>query len=189
MIPNIWENITKLYYCEFCSVADLLPPANVVCKGYIFTGVCDSVKGGHAWLLPGGMRGCSGGACVVFAGGMRDFCRGACVVFARGGVRRIRRDTVNERAVRILLECILVQIKKITPFCVDWVLSVWERRIISTNTVRVHRSWILWSLQWTHRPRTPCPEPHVVAHSAAPPVYRSSGYTPHLQGKHKGYFS
>ena len=25
-----------------------------------------------------------------------------------GGVRRIRRDTVNERAVRILLECILV---------------------------------------------------------------------------------
>ena len=39
---------------------------------------------------------------MVFAGG------GACVVFARGGVRRIRRDTVNERAVRILLECILV---------------------------------------------------------------------------------
>ena len=25
-----------------------------------------------------------------------------------GGVRRIRRDTVNERAVRILVECILV---------------------------------------------------------------------------------
>ena len=25
-----------------------------------------------------------------------------------GGVHRIRRDTVNERAVRILLECILV---------------------------------------------------------------------------------
>ena len=36
------------------------------------------VAGGHAWL----------------AGG--------------GGVHRIRRDTVNERAVRILLECILV---------------------------------------------------------------------------------
>ena len=33
--------------------------------------------------------------------GVRGFFRG-------GGVRRIRRDTVNERAVRILLECILV---------------------------------------------------------------------------------
>ena len=58
----------------------------------------------------GGMCGCSGGACVVFSqgayvvfpgGGMHDFSWG-------GGMRRIRRDTVNERAVRILLECILV---------------------------------------------------------------------------------
>ena len=59
--------------------------------------------GGHVWLL--------GGACVVapgggghawfLPGGMRGFCRG-------GGVHRIRRDTVNERAVRILLECILI---------------------------------------------------------------------------------
>ena len=40
------------------------------------------VAGGHAWLW-GGVRGCR-------------------------GMRRIRRDTVNERAVRILLECILV---------------------------------------------------------------------------------
>ena len=38
------------------------------------------------------------GGCVWLAG--------ACVVV--GGVHRIRRDTVNERAVRILLECILV---------------------------------------------------------------------------------
>ena len=30
------------------------------------------------------------------------------MVFPGGGMRRIRRDTVNERAVRILLECILV---------------------------------------------------------------------------------
>ena len=34
--------------------------------------------------------------------------RGACVVALGGGVHGIRRDTVNERAVRILLECILV---------------------------------------------------------------------------------
>ena len=36
----------------------------------------------------------------------------ACVknsVHGGGGVRRIRRDTVNERAIRILLECIPVQ--------------------------------------------------------------------------------
>ena len=31
---------------------------------------------------------------------------GACM--AEGGMREIRRDTINERAVRILLECILV---------------------------------------------------------------------------------
>ena len=63
-----------------------LPPANVVCEGYVFTPVCDSVNrggmcgcsgrggvhgcsqggmhgcpGGRVWLLPGGMCGCSGG--------------------------------------------------------------------------------------------------------------------------------
>ena len=83
-------------------------------------------QGGHAWFLPGGMCGFSqgevcmvfsGGACKVFPGGACVvFPRGACVVFPgeacmvfpRGGVRRIRRNTVNERAVRILLECILV---------------------------------------------------------------------------------
>ena len=32
--------------------------------------------GGHAWLLRGGMRGCSGGACVVAPGGVRGCCRG-----------------------------------------------------------------------------------------------------------------
>ena len=52
----------------------LLPPANEVCGGYVFTGVCHSVHRG------GGMRGCTGGgfirgACVVLFGG-------ACVVFS-----------------------------------------------------------------------------------------------------------
>ena len=71
---------------------------------------------GHAWLqgkcvvsrgcvwLPGGMCGCQGVCMVV--GGMHG-CRGACMVVG-GGMHRIRQDTVNERAVRILLECILV---------------------------------------------------------------------------------
>ena len=46
------------------------------------------------------------GACMVFSG------EGACVVFSGGvvfsGDHAWLRDTVNERAVRILLECILV---------------------------------------------------------------------------------
>ena len=45
------------------------------------------------------MRGFIWGACVVLFGG-------ACMVFS---VFRIQSDTVNERAVRILLECILVK--------------------------------------------------------------------------------
>ena len=59
----------------------LLPPANEVCEGYVFTGVCLSTGGGRAWWQ-GGMRG--------------------------AGMCGIRWDTVNERAVPILLECILV---------------------------------------------------------------------------------
>ena len=65
--------------------------------------------GGHAWLLPGeacvvalgGMRGCSGRACVVALGGHAWLLPGGEVCVGYG-------DTVNERAVRILLECILV---------------------------------------------------------------------------------
>ena len=70
-----------------------LLPANEVCKGYVFTGVCLST-GGHVWLLPGGggMCGCSWGgmcgfirgACVVLFGGMHGFIWGACVVLFRG---------------------------------------------------------------------------------------------------------
>ena len=99
--------------------------------------VAGGVRGcgeGHMWLQ-GGMCGCPG-ACVV-ARGMHG-CQGVCMVVggmhgggenvvARGGMvvgrcawlpgghvcggegmRRIRRDTVNERAVCILLECSLV---------------------------------------------------------------------------------
>ena len=78
-------------------------------------------RGGHVWLLPGGcMVAPRGGMCGCSRGGvgMHGFCWGACMVFAGGhvwflpgGVHRIRRDTVNERVVRILLECILVDTK------------------------------------------------------------------------------
>ena len=125
-------------------------PANEVCEGYVFTGVCLSTRGGGvrgcsrgeghawllrgcAWLLPGGMRGCSpgmcvvapgghawllggvcgcsgGGACVVALGGACMVAAGGCVVAPGGHAWDTTRygDTINERAVRILLECILV---------------------------------------------------------------------------------
>ena len=88
----------------------------------------------HAWL-PGGMHGCQG--VYMVAGGHAWLPQGACVVAERvcmvaggyawlpggvcgcvgghvwwlggGGMHGIRRDMVNERAVRILLECILVE--------------------------------------------------------------------------------
>ena len=62
--------------------------------------------GGRAWLLQGGV-------CVVAPGGYAWLLQGACVVAPGGGggcawdTTRYG-DTVNERAVRILLECILV---------------------------------------------------------------------------------
>ena len=80
--------------------------------------VCGAGEGGLCGAGGGGMHGAGGvcgarvcvwcwGACVV-PGGVRGV--GACVVLGgAGGVRGIRRDTVNERAVRILLECILVR--------------------------------------------------------------------------------
>ena len=101
-------------------------------------GVRGCSGGGHAWLLRGGMRGCSGGMrgcswgeCMVSLGGhawlllggvwllpggmhgcsgVCGFSGGACVVAPGGHVWDTTRyaDMVNERAVHILLECILV---------------------------------------------------------------------------------
>ena len=102
---------------------EFLPPANEVCEGYVFTGVCLSTGGMRAWLLTGG--------CMVAPGGHAWLLRGACMVSPRGGMRGCSggghawllpggggcawdmtryRDTVNERAVCILLEFILVNI-------------------------------------------------------------------------------
>ena len=75
----------------------------------IFSEACvkNSVHGGHAWQ--GGMHG----------GGVHG--RGACVVvgtcMAGGGhAWQILRDTVNERAVHILLECILMPFELVLSF-------------------------------------------------------------------------
>ena len=86
-VHNITENILiddryKTIYgpvkreCYFCRVIEsnerrlkssvtFLPPANEVCEGYVFTGVCLSTGGGVHGCSRGGMRGCSRGACVV----------------------------------------------------------------------------------------------------------------------------
>ena len=81
-------------------------------QGNIFTPVCHSVHrggmhgcswgGGHVWLLQGGMHGCSGGHAWLLPGGMHGCSWGA------WDMTRYR-DMINERAVRILLECILVR--------------------------------------------------------------------------------
>ena len=67
----------------------LLPPANEVCKGYVFTGVRGCSRGGG-----GGMHGFFRGVvCMVFSaegmhcffrGGVCGFFWGACVVFSGG---------------------------------------------------------------------------------------------------------
>ena len=52
------------------SYGHLLPPANEVCEGYVFTGVCLSTPGGACMVLfVGGMHGFIRGACVVLFGG------------------------------------------------------------------------------------------------------------------------
>ena len=105
---------------------EFLPPTNEVCEGYVFTHVCvhrghvwqgglawqgACLVGGHAWqgaCMVGGICGKGNmhsreGACV--AGGVGG--RGACMAHMppRQILRLLR--TVNERAVRILQECIL----------------------------------------------------------------------------------
>ena len=96
---------------EACMVA---PGGVGGCSG----GVCVVAPVGHvwlllegcAWLLLGGMCGCSRGACMVAPGGCVWLLWGVCMVALVGHAWDMKRygDTVNERAVCILLECILV---------------------------------------------------------------------------------
>ena len=77
-------------------------------------GTCVVAGGGHVWLRQGGMCGCWWGACMVGGrGGMvvggYVWQRGVCM--AKGGHAwdtTTYGDTINERVVRILLECIVV---------------------------------------------------------------------------------
>ena len=75
-----------------------------------FGGVCMVLfGGGHAWFHLGGMHGFIRGGMVLFRGGHAWFYSGGHAWFFQ--FFRIQWDTVNERAVRILLECILVLFK------------------------------------------------------------------------------
>ena len=77
-------------------------------------GGCAWLLPGGAWLLPEGVHGCcQGGMCGCSGGDMRGCSWGGMHGCSRGGHAwdMIRYgDTINERVVRILLECILVSI-------------------------------------------------------------------------------
>ena len=89
------------------------------CRGHAWQGVC-AVGGmhgkGHAWWGTCVVGGMCGRGHAWQEGGMHDW--GTCMVGGHAwqgarhtcSPRQILRDTVNERAVRILLECILVYI-------------------------------------------------------------------------------
>ena len=78
-IPRVFQ-----YFIAF------LPPANEVCEGYVFTGVCLSTPGGGGvhGFIQGGMHGfIQGGIHGFIQGGMRGFIQGGIHGFIQGGMR------------------------------------------------------------------------------------------------------
>ena len=111
-------------------------------------GACMVLSGGACVVFPGGVHGFFRGACMVFFWGVcMVFSGGACMVFSggRGGVHRIRRDTVNERAVRILLEWNAFLLLECLPFVNACFWSVFLRACAAI---------FCWSPLHFHRP---CP--------------------------------
>ena len=126
-IYSLWTQLLHLHALEL----RLLPPATKLGQGNIFRSVCQQFcpQGGHAWFYSGGCAWFYLGGVWFYSGGMHGFIPGVCgfipgghewfhsgghAWFYSGGhvwffqFFRIQWDTVNERAVRILLECILV---------------------------------------------------------------------------------
>ena len=66
--------------------AILLPPANEVCEGYVFTGVCLSTLGGIRGFIRGHVWFYSGGCAWFYLGDMHGFIWGVCVVLFVGHV-------------------------------------------------------------------------------------------------------
>ena len=108
---QIKSSDTKIMYCLFPSFS-FLPPATKLGQGYVFTRVCVSVNGGGLGLCPGGVS-------VPQGSGL---CPGGCLCHGDPPYG-------NERAVRILLECILVETLSYL-FCRD--LSVFHLRLVLT---------------------------------------------------------
>ena len=77
----LWRGRYASYWNAF-----LLPPATKLGQGNIFRSVCQQFcpQGGHAWLLGGGMCGCTRGGMRGFIRGVRGFIRGACMVLFGG---------------------------------------------------------------------------------------------------------
>ena len=130
-VNHVQESSPRSLVKQWCVLTNTsLPPANVVCEGYVFTPVSDSVNGGGACVVArgacmvapggvgmrgcsGGMRGCSGGCAWLLWGGVRGCSQGgmcgcsrdgwgACVIATRGvrawllqggGMCGIQRDT------------------------------------------------------------------------------------------------
>ena len=91
-------------------------------RGFIWGGVHGFIWGGHAWFYWGGMHG-------FIPGGRAWFFQ----------FFRIQWDTVNERAVRILLECILVFDVSVSNFCFNRrpFTSTTKYREVSTGMKRL----------------------------------------------------
>ena len=121
MVAPRGEHAWLLWGCvRGCSIGACMVARG--CVWLLLGGACMIAPRGCVWLLlggrcvvapgvacvvapgRGGMHGCSGGACVVAA-------RGAWLLPGGGACDTTRYgDTINERAVRILLECILVDL-------------------------------------------------------------------------------
>ena len=98
-----WLILLRNWLLSISLCFPFLPPANEVCEGYVFTGVCLSIRGGMRGFiqgacvvlfrgacmvfLGGGMHGFIGGACVVLFGGVRGFIQGGMRGFIWGGMR------------------------------------------------------------------------------------------------------
>ena len=111
----------RLLYSQDSSASSLLPPANEVCEGYVFTRVCLSAGRGVSRPKPrggwgvwqGGSPGPHGeGGWGVWRGGLQAHTRGRLCPGLGGIPACTEADTPSRRlplrAVRIVLECILV---------------------------------------------------------------------------------
>ena len=111
----------RLLYSQDSSASSLLPPANKVCEGYVFTRVCLSTGRGSPGQNPGEVEGSGWGGLQAHKGGVDGSGGGGSpsthpgeVVSRPGGVSQhaLRQTPPSRRlllrAVRIVLECILV---------------------------------------------------------------------------------